>query len=291
VPKKVVIKGLKCVRRDANTHTRKSQASVIDSIAHNRIEEALATGRSAVSDLFKGTVPFSDLVTSKKVSSRYKVVAKRLDGEKVKVSVTPFGKWAAVEGTEEGTCIVKPGEDWAMLSSDGSPYGELRLSQAHIHVLLRQQARTPGSEGAGIGDRVPYIFTQGKKADIDADTLQFARAEQPDWAEAQGLPIDSMFYFNHGLRSPLETVLSTFVPSGDVYKALGWQIMEAEAMNKLRGQSSLAAFFGTGAVTSTSSRIARVPKRKAKPPPVVVAKKVSGGIGSFFTKKEPSSSS
>jgi DNA polymerase elongation subunit (family B) len=288
VPKKVVIKGLKCVRRDANTHTRKSQASIIDSIAHNRIEEALATGRSAVSDLFKGTVPFSDLVTSKKVSSRYKVVAKRLDGEKVKVSVTPFGKWAAVEGTEEGTCIVTPGEDWTMLSSDGSMYGELRLSQPHIHVLLRQQARTPGSEGAGIGDRVPYIFTQGKKADIDADTLQFARAEQPDWAEAQGLPIDSMFYFNHGLRSPLETVLSMFVQSGDVYKALGWQSMEAEEMNTIRGQTSLASTFGFGFAASVSkpSRVSRIPKRKA-PAPVVVAKKAAGvGIGKFFTKKD-----
>ena len=145
VPKKVVIKGLKCVRRDTNAHTRKSQASIIDSIAHNRISEALATGRSAVSNLFQGTVPFSDLVTSKKVGSQYKVVAKRLDGEKVKVFVTPFGKWTAVEGAANGTCIVKPGEDWTMLSSDGSTYGALRLALPHIHVLLRQEARVPGS--------------------------------------------------------------------------------------------------------------------------------------------------
>lgn len=53
-----------------------------------------------------------------------------------------------MEGTDEGTCIVKPGEDWTMLNSEGGTYGELRLSQAHIHVLLRQQARTPGLEGA-----------------------------------------------------------------------------------------------------------------------------------------------
>jgi hypothetical protein len=130
---------------------------------------------------------------------------------------------------------------------------------------------------------VPFIFTRAKLADLDADTLQFARAEQPDWAEEQGLPIDCLFYFNHGLKSPLETVLSMFVPYGDVFKTLGWQSMEAEAMNKIRGQSSLAAFFGTGTVTSTKSRIARVPKKRKVAEPVVAKKGI--GIGKFFTKK------
>jgi len=137
------------------------------------------------------------------------------------------------------------------------------------------------------GDRVAYIVTAPKKADIDTDMLQIARAEDPVWAKDQlTMKADCHFYFNHGIRSPLETVLGMFMESP--FKSLGWQQEEAESLNKARGQMSLATSFGfvgnTVGVAKTS-KIARIPKRKAPPPPVVAAKKVAGGIGNIFTKK------
>ena len=71
------------------------------------------------------------------------------------------------------------------------------------------------------------------------------------------------------------------------YASLGWQQEHAEAMNRVRGQSSLSSMFGFGkaAGVAKTSTIARIPKRKAQPPPVVVAKRAAGvGIGKFFTK-------
>ena len=119
---------------------------------------------------------------------------------------------------------------------------------------------------------------------MDADTLQIARADDPVWAKDNNKALDANYYFEHWVRSPLEAVLEVFVKSP--YAALGWQCAQAEALNRARGQTSLASSFGFGFASGATkvSKIARVPnKRKAPPPPVVVAKK--GSIAKFFTKK------
>jgi len=283
-PKKTVVKGMRCVRRDTIGHTRDCQSSIVKLITNNRIADAIEEGRQAVTALFAGKVPFADLVTSKKVSSRYRIVSTTTTGEKVKVECTPHGKWKALDGSAEGYCVVVPGESWVMKSIDESTYGSLTLTHPHVHVMHRMEQRTPGA-GPRVGDRIKYVYLQPSRADIDADTLQIGRADDPVWAEENNKALDALFYFEHSVRSPLEAVLEVFVTSP--YAALGWQSAQSEAMNKARGQSSLASTFGFGfaAGVTKTSKIARVPKRKAQPPPVVVTKNIAGGIGSFFTKK------
>jgi hypothetical protein len=139
------LQGIRCVRRDTVEFTRSNQAAIVEHICHNRIEEATKLGRTCVTDLFAGTVPFDELVTSRKVSARYKVVATCNDGSKLKVSCTPYGKWEAVEGKASGTCVIVPGESWKMLAADGSAFGVLTLSQPSVHVLHKMEQRTPGS--------------------------------------------------------------------------------------------------------------------------------------------------
>jgi len=271
---------MRCVRRDTIDFTRQTQAGIVEHVCHNRIEEAIQMGRDAVRSLFAGEVPFDQLVTSKKLSSRYKVTSTLLDGTKFKVSVTPHGKWEAQEGPEAGTCEILPGAPWKMLDADGKPVGTLTLAQPHVHVMHRSERRARGS-GPRVGDRVAYVF----KANADAGGgMQFANADDPVYCFANGIKLDVDYYFEHSVRNPLEAILEVFVKSP--YAALGWQCAQAEAINRARGQTSLASTFGfgtTNGVTKTS-KIARVPKRKAPPPLVVVAKKAS--IAKFFTKKD-----
>ena len=204
-PKKTVKKGLKCVRRDTIEHARRSQAACLEHITNGRVPEALEEGRRAIKKLFAGEVPIEHLTTSKKVSASYVAVAERPDGEKIKVTVTPHGRWEGVEegaaapsdprssskeGTASssqkdkgvlkgakppfGTCEVVPGDAWPMRDAKGEVWGKLTLAQPHVHVMHMMEKRTPGS-GPRVGDRVRYLFVDRPARERVSD-LQIARA-------------------------------------------------------------------------------------------------------------------
>lgn len=256
-PKKTVQKGLRCVRRDTVEFVRESQLAVLNHLAHNRVEEAKIAGQEAVKKLFAGELEIRDLVMSKKMSSSYAVKAEKTDGQKVKVRVTPHGKWTAEETGEKGTCEVVPGDSWRMRDVDGNVFGSLTLAQPHIHVMHKMEARAKNS-GPRVGDRVRYVFVQTK-----GNKLQIARAEDPFFATECGLSPDAVYYFEHALRNPLETVLETFVDSP--YDALGWRLRHVDAMNKSRGQKGLAEFgFSFTPTPKKTSRVARVSKPSDK---------------------------
>lgn len=258
-PKKTVKKGLRCVRRDTIELARQSQATCVEHITNNRVDRALEEGRVCVRRLFEGDVPFDDLAMSKKISSRYRVMAEPVVGEKVKVVVTPHGKWHVEEDPEtKGTCEVKPGRPWKMLDGDGKRYGQLTLAQPHVHVMHRMEERTPNG-GPRVGDRVKYVFVKGEGENAD---LQISRAEDPAHAKERGMRPDAVYYFEHSLRSPLDAVLSLFTEKGCMAE-LGWSLELLTAKNKLENQKSLSSFgFGVANPVGKQSRVARPVKRQ-----------------------------
>ena len=258
-PKKTVKKGLRCVRRDTIELARQSQATCVEHITNNRVDMALEEGRACVRRLFEGDVPFEDLAMSKKISSSYRVMAEPLVGEKVKVVVTPHGKWHVEEAPEtKGTCEVKAGRPWKMLDKDGKTYGQLTLAQPHVHVMHRMEERTPNG-GPRVGDRVRYVFVKGEGGNAD---LQISRAEDPAHAKERGMRPDAVYYFEHSLRSPLDAVLSLFTDKGCMAE-LGWSLELLTAKNKLDNQKSLSSFgFGVPNPVGKQSRVARPVKRQ-----------------------------
>ena len=259
-PKKTVQKGLRCVRRDTVEFVRKSQLEVLDHLAHNRVEEAKNVGKDAVKKLFSGEVKFEELIMSKKLSSTYTVNAEKVNGEKVKVKVTPHGKWKIEETGETGTCDIEPGEPWQMrITADGAVFGKLTLAQPHVHVMHKMEKRAQNS-GPRVGDRVRYVFISGKKL---VDKLQICRSEDPEFAAEQGLSPDTVYYFEHALRNPLETVLEVFTSSP--YNTLGWRTEHVNAVNAARGQKSLADFgFCFAPIAKKTSRVAKISKKRKK---------------------------
>ena len=315
-PKKTVKKGLKCVRRDTIEHARNSQASCLEHITNGRVPEALGEGRRAIQKLFAGDVPIEHLTTSKKISASYVAMAERPDGQKVKVTVTPHGRWEWAEGAAApsdprssqkdgsdsktfekkgvlkgapfGTCDVVPGEAWTMRDGDGNVWGTLTLAQPHVHVMHMMEKRTPGS-GPRVGDRVRYLFVDRPASERVSD-LQIARAEDPAYATERNMRPDAVYYAERAVKPPLEVVLSPFVETSCELQ-LGWKLEINAAVNKARGQASLGAFgFGTARAVAGTSRIARITSTKKPAAKKLKTEKTEkterdaprGGIATFF---------
>jgi hypothetical protein len=281
-PKQTVKKGLRCVRRDTVGLARDSQSLCVEHITNNRVSEALEVGRDTVRALFKGEVPFEQLVTSKKVSSVYVVNATTSAGSKVKVSVTPHGKWTTKELPERsGTCVVVAGSAWLMVDSDGAAFGQLTLAQPHVHVMHRMETRTPNG-GPRVGDRVRYVFVEKRDAH---SALQIARAEDPVWAASQNMRPDCAYYYEHAVRPPLDAVLGLFVPRG-CDAELGWGLQLLTARNQSEGQRSLSAFgFGVANPLRVNAKVSKVSRRPTKKPKTQDNTSVSrNGIGAYFGK-------
>ena len=315
-PKKTVKKGLKCVRRDTIEHARNSQAACLEHITNGRLPEALEEGRRAIQKLFAGDVPIEHLTTSKKISASYIAMAERPDGQKVKVTVTPHGRWEEAAAPSDprssqkdgddsktnddekngvlkgakpplkppfGKCDVVPGEAWTMRDDEGKVWGTLTLAQPHVHVMHLMERRTPGS-GPRVGDRVRYLFVD-RPANERVSDLQIARAEDPAYAAERNMRPDAVYYAERAVKPPLEVVLSPFVETSCELQ-LGWKLEINAAVNKARGQASLGAFgFGTARAVAGTSRIARISQKKPAAKKLKTGGKVENGIAAFFDKK------
>ena len=71
-------------------------------------------------------------------------------------------------------------------------------SQPHLTVRDNMRTRNPGSEPRS-GERVPYIFINtGNKGH-----KQYQKAEDPDYAKENGLPIDIKYYINNQIKKSI----------------------------------------------------------------------------------------
>lgn len=73
------------------------------------------------------------------------------------------------------------------------------------HVALRNKMRNRDPNNVPqIGDRVKYVFIQiGEKAKTQSE-----KVEDPDYVLKNGIPLDYYYYYEHQLKSTLESVLS-----------------------------------------------------------------------------------
>ena len=90
-------------------------------------------------------------------------------------------------------------------------------NQPHIHVAKKIELRQPGG-GPKSGERVPYVFVYtGNHKD-----LQYQKAEDPSYVKEHKIPLDLMYYMEHSLTSPLESLFELFMknPAEYLFKSL-----------------------------------------------------------------------
>ena len=114
-------------------------------------------------------------------------------------------------------------------------------NQPHLEVARKIEERNPGS-GPKCGERVPYVFVDTK---IKAH-LQCERAEDPVYAKENNLPIDLLYYMEHSLFNPIQSLFEVFIttPSKKLYGPM------IDAFKKKQtGQTDITNFFSTTSQT------------------------------------------
>ncbi len=84
--------------------------------------------------------------------------------------------------------------------------------QAHVELAMRMKKRDPGS-APSVGDRVPYVITQGAKGDP-----AYERSEDPVYVLENNIPIDTSYYLTNQLIKPLNRLFEPVID--DVSKLL-----------------------------------------------------------------------
>lgn len=79
-------------------------------------------------------------------------------------------------------------------------------AQPHLYVARKLASRR--GYPVPTGTRVPYVFVENLEAPL---CLQAEKAEDPEYAEANGLPIDLLYYVEHQLSSPVCALLEVLV--------------------------------------------------------------------------------
>jgi DNA polymerase elongation subunit (family B) len=74
---------------------------------------------------------------------------------------------------------------------------------AHYQLVEKMKLRDPGSAPKP-GDRVPFVYV-----DIgDPKALSWKKVEDPEYVVHNNVPIDTLYYLEHQLKSPLETIFN-----------------------------------------------------------------------------------
>lgn len=88
-------------------------------------------------------------------------------------------------------------------------------SQAHVYVARKICDRR--GYPVPSGTRVPYIFVENKR---DPKQKQAEKAEDPEYAKANGLVADRLYYIDHQLRKPLVSLFEPVVadPEAEIFR-------------------------------------------------------------------------
>jgi DNA polymerase elongation subunit (family B) len=96
----------------------------------------------------------------------------------------------------------------------------------HLVVSAKHEERESGS-GPKSGDRVPYVFIDtGNPKD-----LQYTKAEDPEYVKANNLKLDVIYYLEHALQSPLESLFELFLENPK-------ETLFSEAMGEFKNQKN-----------------------------------------------------
>lgn len=128
--------------------------------------------------------------------------------------------------------------------------------QPHLYVANKIAARR--GYPVPSGTRVPYVFVEDLSR---PDCLQAERAEDPEYAATNGLPLDRLYYVDHQLKNPILALLAVLVPDpeaavfghDDVKPLLQrFEKRQSDALrvtkrlrkNAAKGQLEITTFFG-----------------------------------------------
>ena len=182
-------KGVELVRRDNCPYVKETLDAVLSPIMfENNIQKGREQAERYIDKLLNGEVAIKKLILSKTLKNEYKGY------EKVYSSKLPDGRpdtnggyvWIHTKKNKETDLLEKVSECPNM---------------AHVALVEKMRSRDPNSAPKP-GDRVPFVYI-----DInDPKALSWKKTEDPEYASANNVPIDTLYYLDHQLKNPLKTI-------------------------------------------------------------------------------------
>jgi DNA polymerase delta subunit 1 len=200
-------KGVELVRRDNCPYVKDSMTSMLQPIMfENNLEKGIEAAKSHIQQLFNGRVPIKKLILSKTLKNEYKGYEKIYSSRLSDGRPDTNGNYKWMHTKEIKDSGVKTGK-----------YEQIEEIPNMGHVALVERMRQRDPNGAPKpGDRIPFVYIDtGNPKDTSAK-----KTEDPVYVEEKKIPIDYLYYFEHQLSSPLETLLEILVGERECKKIL-----------------------------------------------------------------------
>lgn len=207
-------KGIQIKRRDSCTYVKDEGVKIFETLLLNDIYEfkfgidnkniniATNIAKRSISALLQGKVPLDKLIVSKSFREGYSYEKKGVCPECDKT-------WYVKDETSKKIMVI-PSE--LLKCESNCPncnkkvvFKKMLPNLPHVALAEKMKERDPFNCPV-IGDRVPYVFIKG-----DPKLKQFEKVEDPTYASNNLLDIDYLYYFDHQLKSVLETIFEVVI--------------------------------------------------------------------------------
>ena len=229
-------KGIQVVRRDNCPYVREQSKKIFEGILLNKkvleysfesideiIEDSKKLARNSISSLINGEIPMKDLIVSKSLRANYafdnKAKCTVCDKIWYELNTETGKKNMAINKLTE---FLKE-EQYCPSCKKNTKFIKMKANIPHVALARTMKERDPFN-CPHHGDRVPYVFIKG------SGTRQFERVEDPTYVVNYGLEIDYIYYFEHQLKSSVETIFEPL--PGDTTEI--WKGLFEEKIKKTR---------------------------------------------------------
>ena len=195
-------KGVELVRRDNCPYVKESMSSMLDPIMfENNLEKGIEEVKKHIEQLFHGDVPIKKLILSKTLRNDYKGFEKKYSQRLPDGRPDTNGEYTWIHTKE-----IKVKEDGKNVKT--GTFEKIQETPNMGHVALVERMRGRDLNGAPKpGDRIPFVYIDtGNPNDTSAQ-----KTEDPSYVIEKNIPIDCLYYFDHQISSPLETILSIII--------------------------------------------------------------------------------
>jgi len=138
-----------------------------------------------------------------------------------------------------------------LLLSGGVPINKLILSKnlrneykrpetiAHYQLVEKMKIRDPNSAPKP-GDRVPFVYVNVN----DSKALAWKRVEDPKYVIQNNIQIDYLYYLEHQLKVPLETIFDILLGDSKVlFNRKSFKILQGELKRISEGNKDIRNYF------------------------------------------------
>jgi DNA polymerase delta subunit 1 len=233
-------KGIQVVRRDNCTFVRENSKQIFEYIFLNdkvldysfdSVDELIETSkefaREKIRKLINGEVPIKELLLSKSLRAGYAFDRKAVCSECTKIY---YELNVLAKKEMDITVLTKKSVDefiknphMCLTCEKETIFEKCPANIPHVALARKRELRDKMDKVAS-GDRVPYVF-----ATYDS-TKQFEKVEDPNYVIKNRIPIDYIYYFEHQLKSALETIFAPML--NDVSEL--WKDLIPQKQKKIR---------------------------------------------------------